>query len=117
MEVKIIKSFRLGKRVTNKHRPLLICFNSDEPKHNILSKSYLLRSTKPYEDIYVSVDKTKAEQAKHKVLVEELKSRRAKGETNIVIRGNNIITKSASRVKPIQPVAAPATMATDDQSG
>ena len=35
---------------------------------------------------------TKAEQARHKLLVEELKTRRTSGETNIVIRGNSIIT-------------------------
>lgn len=46
-----------------------------------------------YEDIYMSTDKTKAEQAKHKLLVEELKARRAKGETNIIIHGDSIITK------------------------
>ena len=30
---------------------------------------------------------TKAEQARHKLLVEQLKSRRARGETGIIIRG------------------------------
>ena len=41
--------------------------------------TYLLHSKTPYEDIYISTDKTKAEQAKHKLLVEELKAQRAKG--------------------------------------
>ena len=45
--------------------------------------------------------------------LEELKEK----QNYIVIYGDSIITKSVSRVKPIQPVAAPATMATDDQSG
>ena len=48
----------------------------------------------PYSSIYVSADMTISERIKHRQLVEELKSRRARGETNIFIRGNNIIAKS-----------------------
>ena len=40
---------------------------------------------------------TKAEQARHKLLVEQLKSRRARGETDIIIRGDNIIIRSRSQ--------------------
>ena len=50
----------------------------------------------PYSDVYVSVDLTKSERIKHKQLVDELKSRRAKGETNIFIRSNSIITYGVS---------------------
>ena len=92
----------------------MIRFNSSEPKNHVISKSYLLRSTKPYEDIYVSIDKTKAEQAKHKLLVEELKSRRANGETNIVIRGDSIIIKPTFRK---QPSSSTIPMTTNEQSG
>ena len=35
----------------------------------------------------MSTDMTKAKQARHKLLVEQLKSRRARGETGIIIRG------------------------------
>ena len=37
---------------------------------------------------------TKAEQARHKLLVEQLKSRRARGETDIIIREDSIVTRS-----------------------
>ena len=40
---------------------------------------------------------TKSERIKHKQLVDELKSRRAKGEKNIFIRSNSIITKSRTK--------------------
>ena len=46
----------------------------------------------PYNNVYVSVYMTKSERIKHKQLVDELKSRRAKGETNIFIHSNSIIT-------------------------
>ena len=100
LNIHVIKAFRLGKKITNKHRPLLIRLSDSETKSKILSKSYLLRSKSPYEDIYVSVDRTKAEQAKHKLLVDELKTRRANGETNIIIQGENIITRHGSQRQP-----------------
>ena len=46
---------------------------------------------------YVSTDMTKAEQARCKLLVEQLKSRKARGETDIIIRGDGIVTRSKSR--------------------
>ena len=58
----------------------------------------------PYSDVYVSVDMTKSERIKHKQLVDELKSRRAKGKTNIFIRSNSIITIiTKSRTKTYSP--------------
>ena len=42
----------------------------------------------------------KAEQAKHKLLVDELKTRRANGETNIIIQGDNVITRHGSQWQP-----------------
>ena len=35
----------------------------------------------------MSADMTKAEQARHKLLTKQLRSQRAKGETDIIIRG------------------------------
>ena len=98
LDVQILKAFRLGKKLPNKSRPLLIQLENDNIKAKILAKSYLLKSVELYRNIYVSNDMTKTERAKHKQLVEELKSRRAKGETNIVIRGNAIITKPNKRL-------------------
>ena len=47
---------------------------------------------------------TKSERIKHKQLVDELKSRQAKGETNIFIRSNSIITiVTKSRTKTGSP--------------
>ena len=73
---------------------MLVQFEKENAKAKILGKSYLLKSMEPYSDVYVSVDMTKSERLKHKHLVDELKSRRAKGETNIFIHSNSIISKS-----------------------
>ena len=75
LDVKILKAFRLGKKVPNKCRPLLVQFENENAKAKILGKSYLLKSREPYSNVYVSVDMTKSERSKHKQLVDELKSR------------------------------------------
>ena len=92
LNVEIIKSFRIGKKTDKKHRPLLIHLSNYEVKAKILSRPFILRQTNPYENILLSADMTKAEQAGHKLLVEKLKSRRARGETDIIIRGDSIVT-------------------------
>ena len=97
LNVEIIKLFRTGKKIDKKHRPLLIRLSNYEVKAKILSKSFILRQTNPYENIFVSADITKAEQARHKLLVEQVKSRRARGETDIIIRGDSIVTRSKSQ--------------------
>ena len=88
MNVEIIKSFRIGKKIDKKHRPLLIRLNNHEIKAKILSKSFILHQTNLYENIFVSADMTKAEQARHKLLVEQLKFQRTRGETDIIIQGH-----------------------------
>ena len=40
---------------------------------------------------------TKTEQARHKLLVEQLKSQRARGETDIIIQGDSIVIRSKSQ--------------------
>ena len=68
-----------------------------EIKAEILSKSFILRQTNPYENIFMSAGMTKAEQSRYKLLVEQLKTRRATGETDIIIRRNSIVTRSKSQ--------------------
>ena len=42
---------------------------------------------------FMSADMTKAEQARHKLWVQQLKSRRAKGETDVITDlGDSIVT-------------------------
>ena len=80
----------------------MIRLNNYEIKAKILSKSFILRQTNLYENIFVSTDRTKAEQARHKLLVEQLKSQRATGETDIIIQGDSIVTRSKSQRQQIE---------------
>jgi len=43
--------------------------------------------------VFIAPDRTKFEREKHRKLVSELRSRRSKGETNLVIRNGAITTK------------------------
>ena len=60
LDVKFLKAFHLGKKVLYKCRPLLVQFEKENTKAKIPGKSYLLKSTELYSDIYVSVDITKS---------------------------------------------------------
>ena len=79
--VKISKVLRLGKKIANKHRPLLLGFEHYDDKVLILSHAHLLRHNDQYSDVFIVPDRTKFEREKHKKLVAELKERRTKGES------------------------------------
>ena len=67
-----------------------------EIKAKILSNSFIpaRQVHSPYEDIMVSTDMTNVEQIRHKLLVEQLKSLRARGKTDIIIHWDDIVTRS-----------------------
>ena len=50
-----------------------------------------------WRSIFVSTDTTKTKQAKHKFLVEQLKSQRARGESDVIIHGDSIASRSKSQ--------------------
>ena len=45
----------------------------------------------------MSTDTTKTKQARHKFLVEQLKSQRARGESDVIIHGDSIASRSKSQ--------------------
>ena len=71
LDVKITKAVRLGPKIPNKQRPLLLTVQNIDDKNYLLSYSHFLRKS----EIYIAPDRTKLERAKHKKLVEELKER------------------------------------------
>ena len=84
---------RLGKKSTDKQRPLLISLKHDEDKSLLLSQSYLLRRNSQHSNVFMAPDRTKFEREKHKKLVEELKERRSQCAKDLVIRNGVIISK------------------------
>ena len=63
-----------------------MCFEYEDVKTNIISRSNLLCHPNQFKKIFISPDRTKFEQEKHAKLVNELKDSKTKGETNLIIR-------------------------------
>ena len=81
--------------VDNRHRPLLVSFEHEDDKTVVLSCTYLLHHHNQYKRTFITPDRTKFECEKHMKLVSELKQRQSQGETGLIIRNGNIITKSS----------------------
>ena len=130
VDINIQKMFRIGRKDSNRVRPLLVCFTSEESKLAVLSNAPRLRFHDIYKKVFIAPDMTRFERAKHKKLVEELKQRRQQGETNLIIKNGLIVQRqlrrsNTSNVNIIVPVAAqssstaqtsPTTMSTDADS-
>ena len=93
LDADVVSLRRLGRQIENKHRPLLLSLEDVDDKEFITSRSYFLRRHEEFNNVYISVDMTKYQRAKHKQLVEELKHRKAANEPNLTIRNGVIVTK------------------------
>ena len=72
-DISVNKVVRLGKKSTEKQRPLLICLKHNEAKSLLLFQSYLLQGNRQYSDKFIAPDTTEFTREKYKKLVEELK--------------------------------------------
>ena len=68
-------------------------FAHEDYKTTVISHSNLLRRHDLFERIFIAPDQTKFEQEKHAKLLDELRERKAKGESNLIIRNGCIITR------------------------
>ena len=78
--------------VQDKIRPLRVCLDNEVTKRKILSRSSQLKSSADWENVYINPDMTLAEHNANKLLRQELKERRNRGEKNLVIRRNKIVS-------------------------
>ena len=87
--------YRVGKRDSEKVRPILIKFCDEETKMKYLKESRDLKIKVGDEEerIYVSNDLTRNQREKTKQLATEIKKRRDQGEENLVIRNFQIVKK------------------------
>ena len=92
---------RLGKKVSDKIRPLRVCLDNETTKRRILYRSPQLRSKAEWENVYVNPDMTLAERNANKLLHQELKERRNRGEKYLVIRRNKIVSLNKSHSAPM----------------
>jgi len=89
----ITKVIRLGRKTDNKSRPLLVSMEDAAHIANILSRAPSLRRHAQYKNIYIAPDMTKFQREKRRKLVDELRSRKANGETNLIISNGVIVTR------------------------
>ena len=97
----IVELYRLGKKVDDKIRPIVIKVKTLDLKEEILklrNPSCIIdnKSTR----VYLAPDRTKKEVAERKILVEELNRRKDEGETNLIIRGDKIVERRPFRFTP-----------------
>ena len=98
---------RLGKsNDRTKSRPIKIECETTDQKYMMLKRSKALVRQESTRDVYIGPDLTRKERLANKDLRDELKARRARGEENIAIRRNEIVTTTLPLVAP-PLVAAP----------
>jgi hypothetical protein len=96
LNVKITKAIRLGRKVGDRPRILLVTLEDPEEKRDILRRSKDLRRSTTRRNVYIQSDETPKERATSRELRAVLKARRDAGENNIVIL-NGAIVKVATR--------------------
>ena len=68
-----------GRKVENKNRPFLLCFESADDKAIVVFRSYLLHLHDQFKRILIVPDRTVLEHAKHQRLVNQLRERKSRG--------------------------------------
>ena len=87
----IEKCIRIGRKVSGRSRLTRVTLKHQGTKGNILRKSRALENTDQFSEVYIRPDLTRLQRTEQRVLREELKSRRDKGEDNIFIRRGKIV--------------------------
>ena len=84
---------RLGKKVPDKVRPVLVTLKSEDQRMNILrnNKDLKLLEANKSTRIFVSTDKTPKEREEENQLRAELQRRKDEGEENLIIRNGKIL--------------------------
>lgn len=105
-DVKTEKLIRLGKRPVAgngvKPRPLKVVMATEECKRKLLSEAKNLKSLKEggWSSIFIHQDLTPRQRQERKLLVEQLKSRQAAGEKDLIIVGNKLVKRRYDKQTP-----------------
>ena len=115
--ITVTKLIRLGGRGQNQNeKPRLIMATLDQPSRRrvILAAAKTLRHTESWSNVYISPDIPPAEREKERKLRDELKTRRDAGESNLIIRSSQIITRKARVTRTTQDDNEAADSAEDN---
>ena len=103
--VKPTKAFRVGRKVEDRPRLLIVSLDSVETKMDVLKLASQLRHLTTWKRIYVTPDLSKKEREENKRLREELSMRRQEGEEDLMIRRGRIVKVNSE--KPSKPAVSP----------
>ena len=90
------KLFESGDRTTKKPRPILVELKNQEHRNKILRKAKTLYDHKEWKGVYINRDMTAREREEEYQLRKELREKRLKGETNLVIKNGKIIMREGN---------------------
>ena len=102
----VMKVTIIGKHKENAHRSLLVTLDSEKSKWRCLRQAPKLRNDTTFKRVYLAPDLTARERESNKRLYLELKSRKEKGEKDLIIKNGWIVKRNTI---PRQP-----GMATDE---
>ena len=105
-EIHPTKLYRLGPKIGNKTRPLKVELSENQTKHKILKNAIKLKDTPNFNSTAIAPDYTPQQLEERRLLVKELRRRKANGETNIQIRSGKITTVQPRQT--VEPRQAPA---------
>jgi len=111
--VEVNKVTRLGKHKENSPRPILVTMADETSKWKCLKQAPKLRKDTKFSNVYISPDLTLKERQENKKLYLELKSRREKGEKDLMIKRGKIVTRTSTSNQ--QSSAKPPTETTSHQ--
>lgn len=95
-DVQIGRSFRLGRTNPDTKRPILIKLNSVEERNRFLKQASLLKNSPNFRSVYVHPDLTRMQQAKRKLLLAEVRSRKEKGE-DVYISNDRVVSRISKK--------------------
>ena len=92
LNLRAVKSFRAGKTQEERPKLLVVILEDIATKIELLRMSSQLRSIPEWRHVFINPDLTPAEREANRKLCQELASRRAEGEANLMIRQGKIVS-------------------------
>ena len=93
---RVVSAFRVGQRQRDRPRLLIVKFETEASKWDVVRYARHLQHSHKWSNIYINPDLTKDERQAGKQLRQELDQRRKNGEKDLVIRNKKIIQVKGS---------------------
>ena len=106
LDLAVSKAIRLGPKVDNKIRPLLLTLEDYDDNNYLISHSHFLKWHEDHNKVFIVPDRSKLERIKHKKAVDELRQRRAKDETSLMIRNGVVVRQQPCQVAPVTSLSS-----------